>query len=119
MLKKRLAAALMAFAAAVAPSAALRAQDSDSVAPYDLGFAFQAGQNCPGAVLLHAVDTETQATEQFKRGVAMFEHYRELQKLDGACAAALKLYNSETGKAAKLLGLGPQKSPPGDAGGKR
>lgn len=84
--------------------AQLSGQDADQgVSPYDAGFAFQAGKSCPGVSFVAPMDAGAESTEQFKRGVAMFNHYLNLQKLEGACKAALTLYNLKTGKVAKLL----------------
>ena len=79
------------------------AQAADEPAPYDAGYAFAASQKCAGVSMLLPLGAEAQANEQFKRGMAMFDHYVSVQSLENACKAALNLYNETTGKAAKLL----------------
>ena len=71
--------------------------------PYDAGYAFEASTTCPGLTMLATVAAEAKASDQFKRGQDMFNRYVELQKLEGACKAALNLYNDKTGKTAKVL----------------
>ena len=85
------------------PAGQQLAQASEELAPYDAGYAFKASLNCPGVTLLIPMGPEAQASPEFKRGVAMFDRYLELQKAEGACKAALNLYDSKTGKTAKVL----------------
>ena len=99
-----LAGAHPADAATADPNPVELAQAGGELQPYDAGFAFKASQACPGLTMLIPMGPDAAADEGFKRGVAMFEHYEKLQTLDGACKAALKLYDSTTGKAAKVLG---------------
>jgi hypothetical protein len=93
---------MIAKTAAVAGPTTL-AQASDELAPYDAGFAIRASEKCPGLTMLVPLGDEAKANEQFKRGVAMFDRYLELQTMEAACKAALNLYDSKTGKAAKVL----------------
>jgi hypothetical protein len=88
---------------AAAPAPQQVAQASEELAPYDAGYAYKASQACPGVTLLVPMGAEAQASPEFKRGVAMFDRYLELQKAEGACKAALNLYDSKTGKAYKVL----------------
>ena len=78
--------------------------DAGELSPYDAGYAFQASVACPNVTLLFPMGTDAQANPEFKRGAAMFDHYVTLQKIEGACKAALSLYDEKTGKAAKMLG---------------
>lgn len=94
-----------ASAAELAAAPQVLAQAADEVSPYDAGYAFAASQKCPGATLLLPLGPEAQANEQFKRGMAMFERYVTAQTTEGACKAALNLYNDQTGKVAKILHL--------------
>lgn len=71
--------------------------------PYDLGYAWRASEACPNVELLVKPDAEKFANEDFKKGAAMFGHYLNMRKAEGACQAALNLYDSKTGKAARLL----------------
>lgn len=93
----------LAATGAAADRPAVVAQAADEPTPYDAGYAFAASKACPTATLLRPVGPEAQANEQFKRGMAMFDHYVAVQTTEGACKAALNLYNDATGKAAKLL----------------
>jgi hypothetical protein len=77
---------------------------SDELAPYDAGFAYRASEKCPGVAMLIPLGPQALVHPDFKRGVAMFEHYVTVQTIDGACRAAAGLYDERTGKAAKLLG---------------
>ena len=79
------------------------AQASVELSPYDAGYATAAAQECPGTLMVIKLDDSLKAQSDFKRGAGMFAHYKELQKLEGACKAAMNLYNSKTGKVAKLL----------------
>lgn len=88
---------------AAEPAGQQVAQASDELAPYDAGYAFKASQSCPGVTLLVPIGAEAQGSPEFKRGAAMFDRYFELQKAEGACKAALNLYDSKTGKVAKVL----------------
>ena len=94
-------------------------QSSGQVEPYDLGFAFQAGELCPDTTLAQLVADDIQARDQFKRGVAMFDHYVATQSLDGACKAAERLYSSKTGKVAQLLDQSSGQTLTAQADGKR
>lgn len=70
---------------------------------YDMGYAYRASASCPNSELMYQPDATMQNTGEFAKGVAMFEHYLKMQSADGACRAALSLYNSKTGKVAKIL----------------
>ncbi len=71
--------------------------------PYDAGYASQAATGCPGLTLVAEPSAETKADPDFKRGQDMFKRYVETMKIEGACTAALKLYDARTGKVAKVL----------------
>jgi hypothetical protein len=71
--------------------------------PYDLGYAWRASEACPNVQLLVKPDAVKLANEDFKKGAAMFGHYLDKLKAEGACRAALNLYDSKAGKAARLL----------------
>jgi hypothetical protein len=77
--------------------------NAEQLQPYDAGYAYQASLACPNVKLVVPMGPQAQARAQFQRGVAMFERVRALQQLDSACRGALNLYDSKTGKAAKLL----------------
>jgi hypothetical protein len=91
----------LAFAA---PPAPIVVADTGEVPPYDAGYAYQASVMCPNLTLVFPIGPEAQANADFKRGTAMFERYLSLQKIEGACKAALNLYDEKTGKSAKILG---------------
>ncbi|MEQ1697723.1 MAG: hypothetical protein ABL901_17970 [Hyphomicrobiaceae bacterium] len=71
--------------------------------PYDLGYASRASETCPNVELLVKPDAAKLANEDFKKGAAMFSHYLDKLKAEGACRAALNLYDSKAGKAARIL----------------
>lgn len=71
--------------------------------PYDLGYAARASETCPNVELLVKPSADNLANEDFKKGAAMFAHYLNVLKADGACRAALNLYDSKAGKVAPLL----------------
>jgi Type IV pili methyl-accepting chemotaxis transducer N-term len=104
---KRVFAAAFILAASVQMAVAIDlkvlTQASDEPQPYDLGFAYQASENCPTLALVIPVRPDVMENTDFKRGVGMFDTYKNLQQLAGACKAAAKLYNSQKGKVAKLL----------------
>lgn len=69
---------------------------------YDAGYAFRASKTCPGVRAL--VPLERLAAEaDFKRGEAIFDKYVDVMQLEGACGAALNLYDSRAGKVLPLL----------------
>ncbi|MGH8335259.1 MAG: hypothetical protein ACRETL_00210 [Gammaproteobacteria bacterium] len=80
-----------------------QAPSADDLTPYDAGYAFAASQNCPGVSLLVEIAGPTKSDEKFKSGQAMFDRYVAAMKIEGACQAALNLYNDKTGKTAKVL----------------
>lgn len=99
------ASVLWASASAATPiDKAIVVAENGALAPYDAGYATQASVSCPNVTLLIPIGPEAQQNSEFKRGVAMFDRYVSIQKLEGACKAALNLYDEKTGKAAKLLG---------------
>jgi hypothetical protein len=89
--------------ASIAADAVKVAQNSKDLQPYDAGYAFMAATTCPGLTLIPMIDEETKASDSFKRGVAMFETLQKSMQIEGACKAALNLFNAATGKAARLL----------------
>ncbi len=96
-------AAEQAAPQAAVPAPQQVAQAGEEMSPYDAGYAFKASQICPGVTMLVPMGAEAQASPEFKRGVAMFDRYLELQKVEGACKAAFNLYDSKIGKAYKVL----------------
>ena len=97
-------AAALFVLAAHRPSDAADAQTSaPDLTPYDAGYASQAAASCPGVTLTAELSAETKADPDFKRGQDMFSRYVETMKPEGACKAALKLYDAETGKVRKVL----------------
>ena len=97
--------ALTAFAVAVAaPITAFAAgEPASNITSYDAGYASEAASSCPSVTLVAELTAETKADPDFKRGQEMFKHYVETIQVEGACKAALKLYDAETGKVAKVL----------------
>lgn len=100
----RVASVLAGLAAfCVVQPAAAQSSTLGQETAYDLGYAHRASQSCPNTELMVQPDAAAQANSEFAKGVAMFEHYLKMQSIDGACRAALSLYNSKTGKVAKVL----------------
>jgi len=87
----------------VMPPAIAQSSTLGQETAYDVGYAFRASKSCPNTELLVQPDATAQANAEFVKGAAMFDHYLKLQSVDGACRAALSLYNSKTGKVAKVL----------------
>ena len=59
---------------------------ADDASPYDVGYAFAASLKCPNVTFGPAAPAvDVQASDTFKRGTAMFEHYLEMQQIEGAC----------------------------------
>jgi hypothetical protein len=70
---------------------------------YDLGYASRASETCSSVELLVKSDAVKTASEDFKKGAAMFGLYLDRLKVERACRAALNLYDSKKGKVARLL----------------
>ena len=96
---------LIAAALLAATSLAAAAQDdpNDEVAPYDSGYASKAALRCPGLAMTFQTSIATEAARDFTSGTAMFDMLTRKQSLEAACKSALNLYDSKTGKIAKIL----------------
>jgi hypothetical protein len=82
---------------------ALSAAKAQSVSPYDLGYAYQASQVCPGLVLTVPVPEDAKTSSAFSDGVAMVQSNLERLTPERTCVFAMNLYDAENGKAAKIL----------------
>ena len=73
------------------------------VAPYDLGYAYQASQNCPGFKLTVPVPDDVKTNAAFLEGVAMVDGMLKNLPQERACTFALRLYGTKDGSAAKII----------------
>ncbi len=73
------------------------------VAPYDLGYAYQASQNCPGFKLTVPVPDDVKTNPRFLDGVAMVDGMLKKLPKERACTFARRLYSTKEGSAAKII----------------
>ncbi|MDX2290159.1 MAG: hypothetical protein NW217_15240 [Hyphomicrobiaceae bacterium] len=90
----------LSAALAAGPAASLSAA---SVTPYDYGYAMRAGQSCPDLELIAPPPDAIRGEPDFARGVAIVETYLARLGLDVTCRFAANLYESQSGKVARLL----------------
>jgi hypothetical protein len=74
-----------------------------SVTAYDLGYASQAAERCPGVTLSVPVTNEDRSNKAFVEGAAVVDDTAKKASIETACKFALRLDNSENGKVAKIL----------------
>ena len=72
-------------------------------APYDLGYAYQASQNCPGFKLTVPVPDDIKTNAAFLEGVAMIDGMLKKLPQERACTFARRLYGTKEGSAAKII----------------
>lgn len=100
LVRHPIARAIVSLSLSPIPLSAAKAQ---SVSPYDLGYAYQASQVCPGLVLTVPVPEGVKTSSAFSEGVAMVQGNLERLTRERTCDFAMNLYDAENGKAAKIL----------------